>query len=264
MKITSPENARIKYLKRLQTSDSFRRLEKKFLIEGPVAIRSILENKIHPLELYVCPEICQTAPSFMDTVLELGIPVVEISSRCFGKISDVPSPQGIAAVFPFFDYDATAIFKSSDAFMICCQGMQNPGNLGTIIRTADAAGLSAVITIPPSVSVYNPKVARASAGSLVNIPLLELSEKEFLAETAHFEIKLYAAVPREGKPYQKIKFKRPACILIGSEAHGLSDTLRAKSIPASIPMRPGVESLNAAVSAALLMYHAAKRESGSI
>ena len=261
MKISSPDNAQIKYLTRLQTSGSFRRQEKKFLIEGPAAIRTVLQNKIHPLMICICPALFSPSPGFMDTIQKQDIPVVEISARCFEKISDVQTPQGIAAVLPFFEYESGAIFNDPSALLICCPGIQDPGNLGTIIRTADAAGLSAVIALAPAVSFYNPKVVRSSAGSLVNIPLVELSEKEFLAETAHYKINLYAAVPRGGKPYQKMRFKRPACILVGSEAHGLSDTILDISAPVSIPMRQGVESLNAAVSAALLMYQAAKKES---
>jgi len=260
MKITSPDNAQIKYLNRLQTSGSFRRQEKKFLIEGPAAIRSILENKIHPLMICICPALYSPVPEFMNIIREQNIPIMEISARCFEKISDVQTPQGIAAVFPFFEYEINTIFNDPNALMICCPGMQDPGNLGAIIRTADAAGLSAVIALAPAVSFFNPKVVRSSAGSLVNIPLLELPEKEFLAETARYKINLYAAVPREGKSHEKMRFKRPACILIGSEAHGLPDAIRAISAPVSIPMRPGVESLNAAVAAALLMYQAAKKE----
>jgi TrmH family RNA methyltransferase len=260
MKITSPDNAQIKYLTRLQTSGSFRKQEKKFLIEGAAAIRSVLENKIHPLTIYICPALCSLSKAFINTIQERNIPVVEISERCFEKISDVQTPQGIAAVFPFFEYDRNTIFSDPNALMICCPGMQDPGNLGAIIRTADAAGLSAVISLAPAVSFFNPKVVRSSAGSLVNIPLLDLSEQEFLTETARYKINLYAAVPREGKSHEKMRFKRPACILIGSEAHGLPDAIRAISAPVSIPMRPGAESLNAAVAAALLMYHAAKKE----
>lgn len=257
MKINSPDNERIKYLCRLRKSAEFRRQERKFLIEGYVAVRSILENRRRPLEIFWCLHLLQEPSAILEAAEKLKIPLTELSSKAFAKISDVQSPLGIAALFPFFEYDPMELFRNRAALFISCHGVQDPGNLGTLIRTADAAGAAAVITLPPSASFYNPKVVRASAGSILNIPLLSLEENEFLNYTKKFGLHLFAAVPRGGRPFRKVVFKRPCCIMLGSEAHGLPPAIRNISTPVTIPMREGVESLNTAVAGALLLYQTA-------
>jgi TrmH family RNA methyltransferase len=256
MKILSADNSQIKYLKKLQTSGGFRREERKFLIEGPAAIKSLLERGTRALHLYICPEIAGNISFFYKACEQYSIPFTELSIKCFEKISDVEAPQGVAALYAFLEYNVEKILDNREGVFLCCHGMQDPGNLGTIIRTADAAGASAVIAMPPCVSFYNPKTVRASAGSILSIPCIELEERDFLSYIKKRRINIYAAVPREGKPFHTIRFQRPACILIGSEAHGLPAWIKTEGKLVTIPMQNAVESLNAAVSSAILLYGA--------
>lgn len=257
MKISSPENERIKYLSRLQTDASLRRQERRFLIEGPSAIRTILENNRRPLEIFWCPELFQDI-AILNMASALSTPVTELSAKSYGKISDVQTPQGIAALFAIEEPAPETVLGNRSGLFLCCHGIQDPGNLGTIIRTADAAGADAVIALPPSASFYNPKTVRASAASILNLPLLSIEEKTFLYHVRKGKIHLFAAVADSGITFRRAAFKRPACIVIGSETHGVPPQIRKQGTEVSIPMRKGVESLNAAVAAALLLYQAAR------
>lgn len=254
MKINSTDNSQVKYLKKLQISAGFRREEGKFLIEGQAAIKSLLEKGIRPLHLYLCPEFAGNISFYVKACDQYSIPFTELSQKCFRKISDVESPQGAAALFTFPNNNIQRILDNKRAMFLCCYGIQDPGNLGTMIRTAEAAGASAVIALPPCVSFYNPKVVRASAGSVLSIPCIEMEEKEFSSNIKRKRINLYAAVPRNGKPFYAIRFQKPAGILIGSEAHGIPPHLKTECRLVTIPMQNAVESLNAAVSAAILLY----------
>ncbi|MBN1900384.1 RNA methyltransferase [Candidatus Sumerlaeota bacterium] len=259
--INSTENSEIKYLKRLQESGGFRKEERKFLIEGPPSIKSLLERGIRPLQVYISSEMMGDADYFHKSCEQFSIPVTELSAKCYMKISVVETPQGLAALFAFPEPDAENILQNKEGLFLCCHGIQDPGNMGAMIRTADAAGASAVIAIPPSVSFYNPKTVRASAGSILSLPCIELEEAEFITVIKKRRINLYAAVPREGAPFHLARFQRPLCILIGSEAHGLPEWIQSRAKLVTIPMRNAVESLNAAVSAAILLYQAS-RENG--
>jgi len=256
MKISSVNNPHIKYLKRLQTNGSFRRREKKFLAEGAAAIKTSLENNKKPLMIYLCPEMPTDISVLSGYIGKKAVPVTELSKKCFEKISDVKAPQGVAGLFPFARFLPDEFFRQKRGVYLCCHEFQDPGNLGTLIRTADALGASGVVTTIPSVSFYNPKVVRSSAGSVLNIPLLELPLKEFIIHAKKARLSLYTAMPRKGEPLQRIHFKRPLCIIIGSEAHGIPASLLNMTKPVSIPMRKGVESLNAAISGALMLYQA--------
>ncbi len=259
MHITSPDNPNVKYLRRLQRNATFRQREKKFLIESPAAVKTILENRQRPEMLYWCRDFLKEATGIIETAQKRKIPITELSAACFKKITDVRAPQGIAALFSFFHFDIEEIFHYRSAFILCCCGIQDPGNLGTLIRTADAADATAVITLPPSTSFYNPKVVRASAGSILNIPLIAIDEDEFLTNIKKNRIKIFAATPRGGTSLRKTRFELPMCIMVGSEAYGLPLAIMKISRRVSIPMRAGVESLNAAVAGALLLYQASYR-----
>ena len=256
MKISSADNSQIKYLKKLQSNTGFHKGERKFLIEGLAVIKNLLEKGIRPLHLYLCPDMAGNVSFFYKSCEQYSIPFTELSPKCFEKISDVESPQGAAALFPFPEYDVKRILDNKKGLFLFCHGIQDPGNLGTMIRTADAAGASAVIALPPCVSFYNPKVVRASAGSVLSVPCIEIEEKDFFSNVKRRRISLYAAVPREGATFHTVRFQKPAGILIGSEARGLPPWLKKRSNLVTIPMQNAVESLNAAVSASILLYRA--------
>jgi RNA methyltransferase, TrmH family len=254
MLIISSDNSKIKYLHRLQVKSAIRRREKKFVMEGAVAIKSALENLHVPDEIYLCPEIFKESERIIVELKKREIPVIEVSEKCFEKISDVKTPQGIAALFSFCNHEPESIFQNPEAKILCCFGMQDPGNLGTIIRTADAAGATAVMTLPPSVSFYNPKTVRSSASSILNIPVKAMGMEEFISLIKNSGIKTFSAMPHGGVDFREAELNAPVCIVIGSEAHGIPEEIIKISKAINIPMRKGVESLNAAISAALLLY----------
>lgn len=254
MKITSPQNPRIKYLKRLSEKESFRKKERKFILEGPSFINHLFERDYTPESIVTCPDFSGDVSMILKKAEERKVPVIEVNSICYSKFSSVKSPQGVASVVPFPNYEPEKILKNSEGVFLVADGLQDPGNLGTLIRTCDAAGANGLITLPPSASFYNPKTVRSSAGSVVNIPILEMSEEKLINLCEQFKINIYGAVPRKGSDLRKIKFNRPLCIIVGSESHGISSSLMQHCRPVAIPMRFGVESLNASVAGALFLY----------
>jgi len=256
MLLESPDNPKIRYLSRLKENSSFRKRERKFILEGPAAIRTLLERKQHPLAIYWCPALLENPGTILKMAGESNVALIEITERCYRKISDVKTPQGIAALLPFLHYDAGEIFLRKKAAILCLTGIQDPGNLGTLIRTADAAGADALATIGASASFFNPKTVRASAGSIVSIPLLSMDQKSFFSLVAETGIHVYTASSHKGAPFRRIRFERPLCIVVGSESHGIPPEIEKIGRHVAIPMKRGVESLNAAVAGALLLYQA--------
>ena len=261
MKITSRENSKIRYLHRLQTQKNFRKKEKLFLVEGTTVVRTALENEISLKDLILCPDLCREYEEIRGLAEKAGIAITEVSTKCFEKISDVKTPQGAAAAIRRKSATPEQILGCKNAVVICCHGIQDPGNLGTLIRTADAAGASGVITFPPSASFYNPKCIRSSSGSILRVPAASMKTPDFVREVKARDFHLYAATPSGGQDFRKIDFQRPCCLIIGSEAHGLPPSLFKISQPVTIPMRKGVESLNAAISGSLILYQMIEKNS---
>ncbi len=175
------------------------------------------------------------------------------SDDCFDSISELKSPEGILAVATKFDH--TLPSDSSDMnFCVICEEVNDPGNLGTIIRTAHAAGADAVLLTPNCADVYNPKTIRASAGSVFHIKLYETDLKDISG------LNLYASYLYSEKSLFDCEFKKPFGILIGNEARGLSkEAVSLCTETLKIPMPGGAESLNASVSAGIIIYEALRR-----
>jgi TrmH family RNA methyltransferase len=145
--------------------------------------------------------------------------------------------------------------------VLVLDGVQDPGNLGTILRSAEAFAATAVVLLKGTASPFNPKAVRASAGSIFRVPFVHgLDAPQALAALQDAGMPLYAAVPNSGSSMLEADLSRPCAIVIGSEGHGVSDTMRRASHDLFIPTA-GVESLNAAVSAAVLLYEAWRQRS---
>ncbi len=254
MMISSPDNQKIKDMRRLLDDSAFRRRQGRFVVEGPATVRTLMSNHRRPVEIFLCPDYCREDADIELAAERMAVPVTTVSKRCYDRMTDVQTPQGLAAIYDIPDYHPSEIFGKKDALFLCCRGIQDPGNLGTLIRTADAAGATAVFVLPPAVSAFNPKTVRASAGSILNIPVLEMKEDGFLTRIKEAGITLFAAVTRDGTLPEKTAFTRPLCLVMGSEAHGLPPAILKCSRLVTLPMRRGVESLNTAAAGSILLY----------
>lgn len=251
--ITTVKNDYIKYIKKLQAKKSFRYEEKKFVLEGLRLVKDGIKN----VNTVILSESMQKEQlDFFD-----GIEVKTVSDNVFAAISETKSPQGIMAVADMPDADIKDI-EIDNSVIVYCENISDPGNLGTIIRTADAAGCNAVI-LTGCVDLYNPKTVRATMSSLFNIKICisDNSAAEYLKSRG---VCIVGTSPNAEVMLYSEPVKTPVALVIGNEANGISDEMLLKCDKCiKIPMFGKVESLNASVAAALVIYDAVmQRQNG--
>ncbi len=170
------------------------------------------------------------------------------------------TPQGVAALVQPLAATLEDLFRPANPLILGCAGLQDPGNLGTILRSAEAFGASGVLTTDGTVSAANPKVARASAGSVFRLPVVKLSTAQALAALEENSIRLAVTSSHKGRPVHEIDLTLRTAIFIGSEGQGVPRALLDAADEAIlIPHSPKVESLNAAIAASILLYEAQRQ-----
>ncbi len=184
-----------------------------------------------------------------------------VSDAVFDQIAETVTPQGVLAIVRMPEYTMEQMLSEDDARILVLESLRDPGNLGTIVRTAEAAGMTGIVLSEDSVDIYNPKVVRSTMGAILRVPFVyttELTEK--LDDLKERGLTLYAAHLSGSVPYTEPDYGRKYAIMIGNEANGLTPEATAKAQTCvRIPMEGQVESLNAAVAAAILMFHAKTR-----
>lgn len=182
-----------------------------------------------------------------------------LPARVFESVSPLPAAQGVAALVRPKAWAAGDLFLPPPGLVVMLGGIQDPGNAGTMIRTAEAFGATGAILLQGSVHPENPKFVRASAGSAFRLPHLDgLRYGEALETLRQHRAKLYAAVARARRTIEDMDVTRPLCVAVGSEGAGVPEPILAAAEPVSIPGVRKVESLNAAVAAAIVLYHLAR------
>ncbi len=239
---------RIKFLASLHQK-KHRLEQQKVVVEGLRVIRQMMDNGIEPEELY----ISQRKPEYTDILGRIDRDrVFDLETKDFSRITDTRSPQGIAALFP-----NVSIPLSEYNFLIYLDHISDPGNLGTILRTAAAAGVDGIVLSPDCCEATNPKVVRASLGASMFMPV----EEREPAWLSGFENVLVADMKGENV-FEVERLPHPLVLVIGSEAHGVSqDVMNHCTKKISIPMTERMESLNAAVSASILIYEIRNKSS---
>jgi RNA methyltransferase, TrmH family len=178
-----------------------------------------------------------------------------LSPDVFASAVATEQPQGIAALVHVPDFAPQLVFRGRAPLVLVLAGLQDPGNVGTLLRSAEAFAATGVLLLPGTASPWNPKALRASAGSAFRIPAIPATEKEALDLLAQRNIPAIAAVARSGVPVNAAPLTGPCALLIGNEGAGLSDSLIAAAAHRiTIPMPGNVESLNAAIAGSLLLY----------
>ena len=253
--INSASNEKIKHIKLLMEKGKVRRREGLFTAEGIRLIKEIPEADIK--ELYV-------AESFKEE-LPFDIKKETVSDELFRKICDTETPQGVLAVVKMREY-LLADMTAKKPLILMLEDIQDPGNMGTMFRTAEAAGAAGIILMGECVDVYSPKVVRAAMGALFRLPFIKTVEDvpALLERLKKEDITVYAAAPAVDGIYTDNDYSKASAFLIGNEGNGLKastiEAVKASGGKAvSIPMAGKTESLNAAVSAAVLMYEAARQ-----
>lgn len=251
--ITSTSNEQVKNIIQLKEKAKVRRQKKLFVVEGIKMFREIPKDKL--VSVFVSEKFekeNEELLSHTDYIL--------LSDSVFKKISDTVTPQGILAVVKQNEFTVDDIIERRDkerSCIIVLDRLQDPGNLGTIVRTGEGAGIMGIVMSNDSVDLYNPKVIRSTMGSVFRVPVAVVPDlQDAIKKMKQNGIETYAA-HLNGMEYQKGAFGKDIALLIGNEAKGLSDEVSVMADKLiKIPMEGKVESLNAAVATAILMYEA--------
>ncbi len=258
--ISSHSNPKVKQVAQWQTNSGKRREEGVFLAEGFKMCEEAPEKDVR--EIYITQEALEkagTQPALREKLERIGYETV--SSEVFRKMSDTRTPQGILCVVKRQETDLERLLAAENPLLIVLEDLQDPGNLGTIVRTGEGAGVTGIVMSARTVDIYNPKTIRATMGSIYRVPFVCAENLCGAVERMREKgIRVYAAHLAGENYYDNLNFRQGTAFLIGNEGNGLSRELteRADSL-LKIPMEGSVESLNAAVSAALMMYEARRQ-----
>lgn len=256
--IESRQNPRVKEL-RGALSRSGRTPAGLIAIEGEHLVAEALRSGLR-LEVLYLRQGSDRARSFCVEELPADTECLELAPDVFSSAVATEQPQGIAALVhpPVFSPDA--MVAGAAPLLLVLAGLQDPGNVGTLLRSAEAFAATGALLLPGTASPWNPKALRASAGSAFRVPMLGLSEEEALSLLTRHGIATVAAVARGGELATGLPFGRPLALLIGNEGAGLPPALiLAATHRVTIPMPGAVESLNAAVAGSLLLYEVARQ-----
>lgn len=257
--ISSTSNEKIKHVAKLVKSAGERKDLGVFVVEGERICREIPKDRF--IEGYISESFLKKSgiAETSDGVTFNGLGYTAVSDQVYKKMSDTVKGQGILAVAGQLNKDPIDFvdeFEDGDVKLLLLENIQDPGNLGTMIRTAEAAGFDGIITDKNTVDVYNPKVIRSTMGGIFRMPVMAADDfADMLSQLRIRDIKLYGAILEGSVDFRKAEYSNRLGILIGNEGNGLTNEARLLSdVHVRIPMKGQVESLNAAVAASVLMY----------
>lgn len=258
--LENPRSPRVRAVAKL-TKRSARQETGLFLLEGPQAAREVLAYRIDTLvEMFATPTAMERHPDIRDAARAAGIDVQFTTEAVLDAMADTVTPQGIVAVARQAPTSVKDIFAASPRLIAICEEVRDPGNLGTIIRAADAAGADAVILTGRTVDPYNPKVVRATTGSLFHLPVAVGVELSTVVEHAHSAgLRIIAAdVGGEDFLASRHLLAEPTAWLFGNEARGLDEEALAHAdVSLRLPIYGAAESLNLATAASVCLYESA-------
>ena len=253
--ITSTQNQRIKHLLLLQQKSAQRRADGLFVVEGRREVEHCLEAGFTLRTAFVCEEIDEAPLS-----LPQDVEVVPVSRNVYERIAYRGGTEGIVAVVEVRKAELTDLKLSSSPLIVVLESVEKPGNLGAVLRSADAAGADAVIVCDPLTDLYNPNLIRSAVGALFTVPCVACSTEECISFFKEKGIQILTAQLQDSKLYYDTPMTGPTAIVMGTEATGLTNQWReAADAHIRIPMLGQLDSLNVSVSAAILLYEAVRQ-----
>lgn len=255
--ITSKDNNLIKYISKLQSSAKLRREDRRFVSEGLRVSLEALRGGVEIESVLVTDEVLKKHSKELEPLLNCGAEVFFIPQKIMLYISDTKTPQGVICVLKALDNNI--VFDTINNKYIFLENIQDPSNLGTILRTADALGISGVIMTDNCCDIYSPKVCRGAMGALFRVPFMFVQDApEFIRDFSKFG-NTFAAVVRDAGNLGECTFDGNCLIAVGNEGNGLTDeTVSACQKRITIPMSGNAESLNAAIASGILMWEMMK------
>jgi len=273
IRITSTSNPRISKLQDLHTTRG-RKKHGLFLMEGPHLLLALLDAHVFPLEVYYQPELLQRTAegrALLERLLhvpELAKRLIEVNERVIEALGDVQTSQGLVSVLPLDAFSPATLRTrrpiAARPALLVLDSIADPGNMGTILRTALAADVEAVLLTPNCVDYYSPKVVRAAVGAHVALPVETHVSWESIGESIAYHCPAGARVLLAEASSPHIYYEQdliaPFALIIGNEAHGPAAEARAlATLTITIPLANGVESLNAAMAAGIILYEAVRQ-----
>lgn len=260
--ITSAQNPKIKDLLALQDKSKERRKKGLFVVEGRRELLHCIGAGYEPFTIFFCPEILS-----QDGLHEIEKAVgsrqcgwVEIPQHLYDKVAYRGGTEGVIAELRCKDMSLESLSLRENPLVVVLEAVEKPGNLGAVLRSADASGVDAVIVCDPLTDMYNPNLIRSSIGAIFTVPVATASSEETTKWLKANNIKIYTAQLQDSEWYYDTDMKGGTAIVMGTEATGLTDVWRkAADAHIKIPMLGKLDSLNVSVSAAILMYEAVRQ-----
>ena len=257
--ITSISNAQVKQVCAYVQKAKERRKDRIFVVEGPRMFEEAPADRIY--KVYATQSFCDkhTTDGMGAKLKETGFEVV--SDEVLAKMSDTKTPQGVLCLVKWPEYSLDDLLLRKNGVFVVLEDLQDPGNLGTIIRTGEGAGIAGVIMSGNTVDIFNPKTIRATMGSIYRVPFVYVQDMaEAIKRLKKADIAVYAAHLKGEQYYDAFDYTKGSAFLIGNEGNGLKEeTALLADAYVKIPMAGQVESLNAAIATTLFMYEAARQ-----
>ena len=258
--ITSTQNQRIKHLLLLQQKSAQRRADGLFVVEGRREVEHCLSAGFTIRTAFVCEEIGESKES-----LPQGVEVVPVASNVYERIAYRGGTEGIVAVVEARKTTLSDLKLSESPLIVVLESVEKPGNLGAVLRSADAAGADAVIVCDPLTDLYNPNLIRSAVGALFTVPCVACSTEECIAFFKERGIQILTAQLQDSRLYYDTPMTGATAIVMGTEATGLTEQWRkAADAHIRIPMLGRLDSLNVSVSAAILLFEAVRQRQTKI
>ena len=255
--ITSLQNPRVKQIVKLRDDKKQRQREGLMLVEGYDEIALARQAGHTPSTLLIAPELNRRP------ALDFTTETLTVSPSVFEKMSYRENPDGWLAIFPIPRVSLDDLALGDTPLVIVAESIEKPGNLGAILRTADAARVDAVLVCDPRVDAYSPNVVRASRGTLFTVPVVETKSPQALVYLQQHGIHTLAATPSAEAEYTRQNLRIPLAIAVGTENEGLSDLWMSHAdLQVKIPMMGKVNSLNVSIATALIVYEAVRQRQG--
>lgn len=260
--ISSPSNPKVKAVVKLRQRPH-RDERGLMLVEGYREIKRALDNGYRPQQLFFCEELFlkgTNEPALIERCRALGTEVFACAPIAFEKMAYRERPEGLLAVGPQLRRTLADLRLPPRALVIVAEAIEKPGNLGTILRSADAAGVAAVIVCDRCTDLHNPNVVRASTGMLFAVPVIETDSASALAFLRARNFSILAATPHTDSLHTDVDLTGDVALVVGAEQYGLSETwLRAADLRVRIPMLGQADSLNVAAATTILLFEAVRQ-----
>ncbi len=262
--ITSLQNPRVKDAVRLRDR-RHRSKQGRMLIDGVRELSRALDGRINLLEVFICPACCtgRQAQILTSMLGDFNAEIFNVSEQVFEKLAFGDRSEGVAAVAEMPETTLDDLLLPERPLVAVLEGVEKPGNVGAVLRSADAAGVSAVVVANGRTDLFNPNAIRASLGTIFTMPVCEATSSQTLDWLRRHGLTVCAARVDGSVPYTEVDYRGPTAVVFGSEAKGLSPTWDADDItPVHLPMFGVADSLNISAAAAVLFYEALRQRSG--